>query len=129
MRITQSGRRLARAVAVRVAGDGSLDAAGAGKNRIAAMAALTRFMKAWNSHDMKAVTAAIHYPHASAGRQHPRSLGDGGCVRHGNGTAAPAHLVSDAHRPVAGRADRSEWRQCRRVDQQARSQRQSSSAR
>jgi hypothetical protein len=44
------------------AGDGSLDAAGAEKNRAAATAALTEFMKAWNSHDMKAVTAAIHYP-------------------------------------------------------------------
>lgn len=45
------------------AGDGSLDAAGTEKNRAAAMTALTEFMTAWNSHDMKAVTAAIHYPH------------------------------------------------------------------
>lgn len=44
------------------AGDGSLDAAGAEKNRAAAVAALNQFITAWNSHDMKAVTAAIHYP-------------------------------------------------------------------
>jgi len=44
------------------AGDGSLDAAGTEKNRVAAMTALNQFFTAWNSHDIKAVTAAIHYP-------------------------------------------------------------------
>jgi len=45
------------------AGDGSLDAAAVERNRTAATTALTEFMKAWNSHDVKAVTATIHYPH------------------------------------------------------------------
>jgi len=44
------------------AGDGSLDAAGMEKNRAAAMTALNQFLTAWNSHDMKALTAAVHYP-------------------------------------------------------------------
>jgi hypothetical protein len=44
------------------AGDGSLDAATTERNRVAAQTALTTFMSAWNSHDIKAVGAAIHYP-------------------------------------------------------------------
>jgi hypothetical protein len=44
------------------AGDGSLDAAAAEKTRAAAMTALNQFFTAWNSHDVKSVSAAIHYP-------------------------------------------------------------------
>ena len=55
------------------AGTGTIDAQTAARNAAAGRDAVSAFLKAWNSHDAAAVSAAIHYPHVRIADEHVES--------------------------------------------------------